>query len=127
MAYLVMILSLVLGFTGIYIGVLSFKSYTNIVRSQDLVSKGSIIKISLQTGISASLTFFALIPMFGTIAEKKNNWSFQELFLLLCGSILLGIICLLGTMYQIYTSVKYRDLLKDNNLLREKCNHSSKK
>jgi hypothetical protein len=64
--------------------------------------------------------FFALISRFGTIAGESSDWSLQGLFALTGVSIVLGLLVFLGSFYQVYTTVKFRDLLISKNIIKKK-------
>ena len=71
-------------------------------------------------GVSGCFCFFALITVSGIIVERKSDFSLQGIFGLLGVSIVLGIIGFLGSLYQIYTTVKYRDFLLDKKIIKKK-------
>lgn len=111
MVYIILIVSLVFGLIGISIGLYTYRKYTFIVHSVKPVSFVSILKLAMLMGISGCFSFFALIAFFGTILERKSDWAPQSISGLLVVSLIFGAIGSVGSLYQIYTTVKYRDLL----------------
>jgi hypothetical protein len=120
MTYLITIFSLVLGVVGICIGIYTFRKYTNIVHSLEPVSFIYILKLSALMGTSGCFIFFALIALLGKIAERGSNWSLKGILGLLSISLVFGLLGFLGSLYQIYTTVKYRDLLIDKKIIKKK-------
>jgi len=110
---------MVLGVTGLVIGLYSFKQYTGIVNSVEPISIFRVLKISAWMGVSGCFTFFALITLLGTIIEKKLNWPFHEVVGLLVISVIVGAIVFFGSTYQIYTTIKYRDLLINKKIIKK--------
>ena len=62
-------------------------------------------------GIAGCFSFFALIIFFGMFFERKLDWTPQSILGLLGISLAFGAIGFIGSLYQIYTTVKFRDLL----------------
>jgi hypothetical protein len=120
MVYIVIMLSFILGLIGIYFGIWTFKKYTKIIHSVEPVSIHFIFQLSVWMGISGCFSFFALIAILGTIFEKKTDWSFHSILGLIGISIIFGIIGFFGSLYQIYTTVKYRNLLLDKKIIKKK-------
>ena len=57
--------------------------------------------------------------LLGTIIEKKLNWPFHEVVGLLVISVIVGAIVFFGSTYQIYTTIKYRDLLINKKIIKK--------
>jgi hypothetical protein len=98
------------GISGLYLGVLGFREYRRITRIADKVSILQVIKIAAMLGISTSLVFFAIMT-FGGVISNDYMWSLPKLGASIVVSLILGIIVTLGGMYQIYTTVVFRDVL----------------
>ena len=98
------------GISGLYLGVLGFRDYRRITRTADKVSGLHVIKIAAMLGMSTSLVFFAIM-IFGGVIGKDNMWSLPKLGGSIVVSLILGIIVTLGGMYQVYTTVIFRDIL----------------
>jgi hypothetical protein len=118
--YIVIALSLVLALLGVYIGLFTFRKYTNLVHSVEPVSIPYIVKLAAWMGVSGCFSFFALIAILGAIAEKESSWSLQSILGLLGVSIAFGVIGFFGSLYQIYTTVKYRDFLINKKVIKKK-------
>jgi hypothetical protein len=114
-----MALGVILGVVGIYLGLYAFRGFTNIVHSVKPVSISYIVKLSSLWGISSCFSFFALISVFGTLTEENPNLSLQSLFALVGVSVVLGLFVFLGSLYQTYTTVKFRDLLLRKNIIKK--------
>ena len=84
------------------------------------VSFLSVFKLATLMGISGCFSFFALLAILGTIVERKSDWTSQDIFGLLGISLAFGVIGFLGSLYQIYTTVKYRDLLIQKKIIKKK-------
>jgi hypothetical protein len=98
------------GITGLYIGIIGFREYTNITRTAEKVSILQIIKIAVQFGIASSLVFFATISS-ASVFDTEYVWSLQKLEGAIFVSLIPGVIVVLGGVYQIYTTVIFRDIL----------------
>jgi hypothetical protein len=113
MQIFVIILSVMLGSMGFYLGYSWYRQHENIIRTADPVPMSQVLKISLMLGAAFGLFSFALVTIYGTFAENKTSWSFQEFLSLGIVSVAIAVIVLLGSIYQIITTVKYRDYLVD--------------
>jgi hypothetical protein len=110
MYYFVFLLVLLAGISGFYVGVVGFREYTNITRTAEKISILQIIKIAGQLGIASSLVFFATISS-ASFFDPEYVWSLQKLRGAIFASLILGVIVTLGGVYQIYTTVIFRDAL----------------
>ena len=110
MNYVTFLLMFLAGITGLYIGVIGFREYTNITRTAEKVSVLQIIKNAAQFGIASSLVFLATISS-ASIFDPEYVWSLQKLWGAIFVSLIPGVIVTLGGMYQIYTTVIFRDIL----------------
>ncbi len=106
-AFLVIFLA---GISGLYLGVVGFKEYTNITRTAEKLSVLQIIKIAVHFGISGSLILFTII-IFAGVLDETYIWSLQKIGGAILVSLIPGIIITLGATYQIYTTVIFRDML----------------
>jgi len=98
------------GLSAIYSGYLGFKNYGKITITNEKVSFARILKISTQYGLAGALLIFAVAMIIG-IFDVSYQWSaksFGSSFVISIGG---GIIIFLGSLYQVYTTIKYRDLL----------------
>jgi len=98
------------GASGLYIGIVGFRDYRNITITAEKVTVMQIIKISSYFGVASTLVFFAAI-MCGGLFDKEYTWSLQRFGSAVLVSLFLGLINTLGGMYQVYTTVIFRDLL----------------
>lgn len=110
MNYLTFLLIVLAGVPGLYIGVIGFREYTNITRTVEKVSVLQIIKIAVKFGIATSLIFFATISS-ASLFDSEYIWSLQNFGGPILVALILGVIVTLGGVYQIYTTVIFRDLL----------------
>ena len=110
MHYFAFLLMLLAGISGLYMGVVGFREYTNITRTAEKVSVLQIIKIAVQFGIAGSLVFFATISS-ASVFDPEYVWSLQKLGSAIFVSLIPGVIVTLGGVYQIYTTVIFRDIL----------------
>ena len=110
MYYFAFLLVLLAGISGLYVGVVGFREYTNITRTADKVSVLQIIKIAVQFGIASSLVFFATISS-ASFFDPEYVWSLQKVGGAVFVSLILGVIVTFGGVYQIYTTVIFRDIL----------------
>lgn len=98
------------GIGGLCLGVVGFREYTNITRTAEKVSALQIIKIALLFGVSGSLILFTVM-IFAGVFDDEYIWSLQKLGNAFLVSLIPGIIIILGVVYQIYTTVVFRDML----------------
>jgi hypothetical protein len=110
MNYVTFLLIFLTGITGLYIGIIGFREYTNITRTAEKVSVLQIIKNAAQIGIAGSLVFFATLSS-ASVFDPEYVWSLQKLWGAIFVSLILGVIVILGGAYQIYTTVIFRDIL----------------
>jgi hypothetical protein len=111
MLYFVIIVSIIFGAIGIYLFYYTYRQHANITKAAEPLPISQVLKISLLTGISSVLLFYALVTIGGTIAENKTNWSFQELISVGVFSAVIAVFVFLGTIYSLILTVKYRDHL----------------
>ena len=110
MYYFGFLITLLAGISGLYLGVVAFREYTNITRTAEKVSVLQIIKIAARFGAAGSLIFFATI-ISASVLDEKYIWSLQKIGGAILVSLIPGIVIILGGAYQIYTTVVFRDLL----------------
>jgi len=110
MYYFAFLIIFLTGISGLYLGVVGFKEYTNITRTAEKVSALQIIKIAARSGVSSSLVFFAFM-LFAGVLEKEYIWSLPKFGGAILASSILGLVVTLGETYQIYTTVVFRDML----------------
>jgi Na+/melibiose symporter-like transporter len=110
MHYFSFLIIFLAGISGLCLGVVGFRQYTNITRTDEKVSALQIIKIAARLGASSSLVFFAIM-IFGGVLDEDYVWSLQKFGGAAVVSSILGVIVTLGGMYQIYTTVVFRDML----------------
>ena len=110
MCYFSFLIIFLAGISGLYLGVVGFREYTNITRTAEKVSALQIIRIAIRSGASGSLIFFAII-IFAGVLDKEYIWSLQKFMGAILVSLIPGIIIILGGVYQIHTTVVFRDML----------------
>ena len=110
MNYFSLLLMILSGIVGLYVGTVGFRGYTNITRTAEKVSILQIIKIAVHMGIASSLIFFATISFTG-LFDPGYVWNVQNFGGAIFVSLILGVIVTLGGLYQIYTTVIFRDML----------------
>lgn len=110
MHYFGFLMILLAGISGLYLGVVAFREYTNITRTAEKVSVLQIIKIAARFSVAGSLIFFATI-ISASVLDEKYIWSLPKIGGAICVSLIPGIVIILGGVYQIYTTVVFRDLL----------------
>lgn len=98
------------GLGSIYSGYLGYKNYRQIIMTREKVSILKILRISIQYGLASTLIFFALVVAIGII-DDGYRWSTKSLVSSLVVSSLAGSITFLGSIYQVHTTLKYRDLV----------------
>jgi hypothetical protein len=111
MLYLIIFISLIIGILTIYLGVSSYRQYSEITHTTDPVSLGQVILLSVKFGVAFWLFTFLLFLILGIFSEDKTRWSFAEMIGVLGLSSIVGLIVTLGSFYQIITTIKYRDHL----------------
>jgi hypothetical protein len=112
-------LFVVFAMIGLGSGWISFRKYSNIINSVHPIPIVSVVKLSALMAVAACFVFTALITIGGSLAENKQEWNIQELFGVLAISFFVGLVVFLGSMYQIYTTIKYRDLLIKRNIIKK--------
>lgn len=117
---LFLIISIALGIFGFYIGYVAFQEYTNYINNAVQVKLEKILYLSTRFAVASGLIFFALISILGTFFEKKVDWLLTEVLGLFSMAGVLCLITFIGSLYQIYTTVKYRDLLIDKRIIKPK-------
>ncbi|HJR78514.1 MAG TPA: hypothetical protein VJ821_00490 [Anaerolineales bacterium] len=95
---------------GIYLGGVAYREYRHITISNDTVSMKKLIGISALFGVSSTLLFLGIILMMGVV-DENYIWSIQKFLGAILVSIIPGAVVTLGSMYQIYSTIKYRDTL----------------
>lgn len=120
MTYIVIMFSLVLGVIGVYVGIRAFRAYTSLVQSVEPISLPYIVKLAARMGISGGFSFFALVTISGVLVDNNSDLTLQSILALAAFSIALGLFGFLGSLYQIYTTVKYRDFLLDKKIIKKK-------
>lgn len=113
MQIFVIVLSVIFGLIGFYLGYSSYRQHGDITKTAERVPISQVLKIALISGIASGLVFFALVAILGTIAKNKTDWTFQEFLSLGVVSAAIGVVVFLGSTYQIRWTVKYRDYLID--------------
>lgn len=108
---IIVVLILCLG--GLYIGAKAFKAYRYITVSNEAVSLKELMKISAFGGASSTLLFLGIVVVMGII-DKNYIWSIQKVLGAIVVSLIPGVITTLGSMYQLYSTIKYRDALMDS-------------
>jgi nucleoside recognition membrane protein YjiH len=108
--YLILLTAFLAGISAFLVGAKGLKDYTHITYSAEKVTIKEIIKISAFLGMASMLGFFALI-LSVSIVDETYAWNFQKLVSAISVSLFLGLIVTLGGLYQVYTTVKFRDLL----------------
>ena len=110
MYYFNFLIILFAGISGLYLGIVGFREYTNITRTAEKVSALQVIKIAARLGAASSLVFFAIMIL-GGVFNEEYIWSLLKLCSSILVSLLLGITVTLGGAYQIYTTAVFRDIL----------------
>jgi hypothetical protein len=110
MNYFSLLLMILSGIVGLYVGVVGFRECTNITRTAEKVSILQILKIAIQLGIASSLIFFATLSS-ASLFDPGYSWSLQKIGGVIFLSLILGVIVTLGGLYQIYTTVIFKDML----------------
>jgi cytochrome b subunit of formate dehydrogenase len=110
MYYFSFLIIFLTGISGLYLGIVEFREYTNITRTAEKVSTLQIIKMAARSGLSSSLMFFAFM-LFAGVLEREYVWSLQKVGGAVLVSSLLGVVVTLGGAYQIYTTVIFRGML----------------
>jgi hypothetical protein len=113
MQIFVIVLSVIFGLMGFYLGYSSYRQHGDITKTAEPVSMSQVLKIALISGFASGLVFFALVAILGTLAENKTDWTFQEFLSLGVVSAAIGVVVFLGSTYQIRWTIKYRDYLID--------------
>lgn len=102
------ILALVVGAAGVYVFRLAMPGYREVVHRIEKVPFNMIATTALLFGISGSLLYFAAF-FFGIAAlENKTVWSNAEMLEIAGASILPGFVVLLASLYQMYSTRKFR-------------------
>lgn len=110
MYYFSFLIILLVGISGLYMGVVGFRQYKNITITAEKVSAFQVIKIAARFGVAGSLLFLATM-ISASVLDEKYIWSLQKIGSTIFVSLIPGIIITLGAMYQIYTTVVFRDIL----------------
>jgi|SRR5687768_10837512 len=108
--YFILFIIFLAGMGGLYLGVMGFRNYQNITITAEKVSIMQIIKIASSFGATGTLVFFAVI-LSASIFDEKYIWSPQRFGGAILVSLILGLFITLGGIYQVYTTVIFRDLL----------------
>jgi hypothetical protein len=101
---------LIIGLGGLYVGVVAYKAYSYITVSNDAISLKELVKISAFAGVSSTLLFLGIILVMGII-DGNYVWSIQKVFGAIVVSLIPGVITTLGSIYKVYSTIKYRDML----------------
>jgi hypothetical protein len=108
--YFTLLITLLAGMGGLYFGAVGLRDYSRITISANSVSLRQIIKISAYLGIASTLIFFVIITSM-SIFDEKYVWSLQKFGGAVLIALIPGFVVTLGGLYQVYTTVKFRDLL----------------
>jgi len=95
---------------AVYSGYLGFKSYRKITVTSENVTFPKILRVSIQYGLASTLIFFAFVMTAG-IFDPDYQWSSRSFASSLIVSMIAGVITVLGSLYQVYTTIKYRGLI----------------
>ncbi len=120
MSYIKFVFVSLASLLGVYVGISGFKEYISINKTAKKISFSRIVKIAVFFGLAAALILLAII-LFAGVLQGNFVWSFSKIGSAVFLSLILGSIVTLGTMYQIYTTVIFRDMLinkykeKDNS------------
>lgn len=115
-----LLLFAVLFVIGILTGGFYFKKYTDIVNSISPIPFFKIVTTSVLIASSCFFIFIGLITIGISLSEDKQVWLIQELVALLVISGIVGFVVFLGSVYQIYTTIKYRDMLIRKKVIKGK-------
>lgn len=110
MHYLSILLMVFGGALGLYIGIAGYREYVHITRTAERVSVLQIIRVAVRFGIAGGLIFLTTTS-FVSARSPEYVWSLQSLARAIFVSFIPGIIITLGTAYQVYTTVIFRDML----------------
>ena len=108
--YSVLLTSVLAGISALLVGAKGLRDYSHITHCAEKVTLKEIIKISAFLGMGSMLGFFALVLSM-SIVDETYIWDFQKLINAISVSLLVGLIVTFGGLYQVYTTVKFRDLL----------------
>jgi hypothetical protein len=106
--YLILFISFLAGVGGLYLGIIGFKNYQNISMTAEKVSVMQIIKIASSFGVASTLVFFAFIVSTSAF-DEKYVWSLQKFGGAILVALIPGLLTTLGGIYQVYTTVIFRD------------------
>ena len=121
--YFILLIILLAGMGGLYFGTVGFTDYRNITIGANKVTYRRILKISAYLGIASTLLFFAIITSM-SILDQKYVWDIPKIVVAIFVSSIPGLIVTIGALYQVYTTVKFRDLLIKK--YKEKANKNSR-
>ena len=108
--YFILFIAFLAGIGGLYLGAIGYKNYKNITITAEEVSVMQIIKIASSFGGASTLVFLALIISM-SVFDEKYIWSLQRFGGAILVSLIPGLLTTLGGIYQVYTTVIFRDLL----------------
>ena len=108
--FFILFITCLAGIGGLSLGVIGFKNYRNITITSEKVSVIQIIKIASFFGVASTLVFFAVILSI-SVFDEKYVWSLQRFGGAILVSLIPGLLTTLGGIYQVYTTVRFRDLL----------------
>lgn len=108
--YLILFIIFLAGIGGLYLGVIGFRNYKNITMTAEKVSVMQIIKIASSFGVASTLVFFAVILSI-SVFDEKYIWNLQRFGGAILVSLIPGLLTTLGGIYQVYSTVIFRDLL----------------
>jgi hypothetical protein len=102
------ILALIIGAAGVYVFRMAMPTYREVVHRIEKVPFNFVASTALLFGISGSLLYFAAF-FFGISAmEAKTVWSSTEIIEIASSSIAPGFVVLLASLYQMYSTRKFR-------------------
>lgn len=110
MFWLNFLILLLAGIGGLYLGVVGFRKYRKITATDEKVSILQIIKIAACFGGAGSLIFLGIIN-FASLIDEEYLYSLQSIGNSIIICLILGFLITLGALYQIYTTVVFRDML----------------
>jgi hypothetical protein len=110
MSFILISFAILLWLISIYLGFVAYKDYRKIIISNQVVGFAQIMKISTLFVVAATLLFFGII-ITSSITDENYSWSVVKVLEAVIVSIIPGAVTMLGSIYQIFSTTKYRDIL----------------
>lgn len=103
-----LLLALLAGAAGVFIGKLALRNYREVVHRVEKITFVMVAEDGLQFAIAGALLFFAAYFVAVSILESYIGWTASEVLEAASLALFTGVVVLLTSLYQMFSTRKYR-------------------